>query len=93
MAELEKRTILVLSTGHVTKETARLLNSTKLEDWPCCGGPYAGYGWFVYAHDENDGQIPADLFAVMEFARANGCTNVLFDCDAEQVEGLPAYEW
>lgn len=94
MAELEKRTILVLCTGHVTEATADYLNKTPCEDWPFVGGPYADYGWFIYAHEENtDGRIPADLFNVMAFARTNGCTNVLFDCDSDEVEGLPFYEW
>ena len=94
MAKLEKRAILVVSTGHLTKETAEYLNDTPSAKWPFCGGPYADFGWFLYAHDENsDGSIPPDLYAVMQFAKANGCTNVLFDRDADQVEGLPFHEW
>ncbi|WP_438747663.1 hypothetical protein [Pararhizobium sp. O133] len=92
MAELEKRTIFVLGTYHVSWETADPLNNRPFSQWSFVGGPYADYGWFVYAHDENDGTIPADLSAVMQFATSNGCTNILFDCDADQVEGLPVYK-
>lgn len=93
MAELEKRTILVLGTCHISKATADLLTTTPVSKWPCVGGPYDEHGWFIYAHEDHDGRIPADLFAVMQFAWSNGCSNVLLDCDAQQVEGLPIYEW
>ncbi|WP_292862620.1 hypothetical protein [Mesorhizobium sp.] len=37
--------------------------------------------------------IPADLFDVMTWARRQGCEYILFDCNADQVDGLPAYDW
>lgn len=91
---LEIRKTLVLSTSHVTKATAKMLDSTPCSEWPAVGGPYGTYGWFFYAHDENcEPLMPDDLFAVMTFANANGCDNVLFDCDALEVDGLPTYDW
>lgn len=92
---LEFRKILVLSTSHVTEETKDLLDSDlPLDQWPVSGGPYGDYGWFMYAHeDPDDEKIPAELRVVFAFARANGCDNVLFDCDADQVDGLPTYDW
>lgn len=97
-AKLEIRKLLVLSTSHVTKATADLLNSTDaVTSWPWCGGPYGEYGWMFYCAEENNGEgdrhIPDDLFAVMQFARANGCDNVLLDRDSEPVDGLPTWEW
>ncbi len=90
---LESRKVLVLCTSHVTKATAELLDNSAAKDWPVIGGPYADYGWFIYVHDENDGKIPDDLWAVCQFANKNGFDNILFDCDASQVDGLPTWEW
>lgn len=90
---LEFRKVLVLSTAHATAETAKMLDSTPVALWPVVGGPYGTYGWFMYVHEDNDGLIPDDLFGVMQYARANGCDNILFDCDALEVDGLPTYEW
>lgn len=97
-AQLEIRKLLVLSTSHVTKATADLLNSTDAAtEWPGCGGPYGEYGWMFYCSEENNGEgdrhIPDELFAVMQFARANGCDNVLLDRDSDPVDGLPTWEW
>lgn len=67
--QLETRRVVVISTGHIRRLTAAILDRTRPAKWPCAGGPYAGYGWFVYAHDENCSvgrqRIPNDLFAVM----------------------------
>lgn len=97
MASLEIRRFVVISTAHVSETTARRLDTTPAKEWPCAGGPYGEYGWFVYAHDENagvgDDAIPADLFDVMCWSCANGCDYVLFDCDADAVDGLPVYDW
>lgn len=93
---MEKRTILVLSTAHLSPATATLLTTKDVSKWPCVGGPYSENGWFVYAHDENgDGneRIPDDLFAVMQYAKTQGCHNILFDCDADTIADLPTFSW
>lgn len=94
----EVQSFIALCTSHLTKETADYLTVTNHEDWPYAGGPYAGYGWFFYAHDENNSligeqSIPADLWAVMTYARKQGCSYVLFDRDADTTEELPTYDW
>lgn len=97
MSAPDLRRFIVLSTSHVSAATAKRLEDTPVEDWPCLGGPYGGYGWFLYAHDENagtgDDEIPADLFAVMAWVRKQGCDYLLLDCDGDEVEGLPTYDW
>lgn len=97
MANLETLKVVTISTGHVTSATATMLDSTPCAHWPCAGGAYADYGWFVYAHDENCGEgpqhIPDDLFAVMTWARQNGFSHILLDRDADQVDGLPFHDW
>ena len=97
MTSFEIREFIVISTAHVSEATAKLLDNIPAKDWPCAGGAYADYGWFVYAHDENAGvgkdAIPDDLFNVMTWARKQGCDYVLLDCDGEEVEGLPVHDW
>jgi len=97
MPSPEIRRFLVLSTSHIREETAKRLDLTPATAWPCAGGPYGSYGWFLYAHDENAGvgedRIPDDLFAVMTWVRTQGCDYLLLDCDGEEVDELPRYEW
>jgi hypothetical protein len=97
MTTLEIRRFVVISTAHVSETTARRLDNTPAKEWPCAGGPYGEYGWLVYVHDENAGvgrdAIPTDLFEAMCWARKQGCDYVLFDCDADMIEGLPTYDW
>lgn len=94
----EIRKLMVLSTSHVTAATAARLGSTDPRtEWPFCGGHYGEYGFFGYCSESNIGEgdrhIPDELFAVMQFARAQGCDNVLFDRDADPVDALPTWEW
>lgn len=89
---LEIRKVLVLSTVHVPPELAKSLDSMASPSWPVCGGPWAGYGWFMYAHEPNLDH-PPELNPVFEFARENGCDYVLFDCDACEVDILTKYDW
>lgn len=87
----------IISTWHLSEATAKRLDDTPAAEWPCRGGPYCYYGWFVYAHEENlgngDDAIPNDLFAAMTWARKHGFEYILFDCDADTVEGLTTYNW
>jgi hypothetical protein len=93
----EIRRFVVISTGHVSPETAAHLESTPSLDWPTIGGRYSEYGWFMYASDINDMPgdlaIPDDLFAVMTWARSQGVEHILFDRDADAIDGLPWFDW
>lgn len=86
------RTFLDLSTEHMKPETADMLEKTEWKDWPVSGSRTA-HGFFIYAHDSDDGSIPADLWTVMCFARECGADYILFDCDAATVVGLPTFDW
>lgn len=87
MAEMQP--ILILSTGHVSETTAKMLESTPVKDWPVSGGHYGEYGWFMYAGETG----PEDLQTIFEFARQNHCQYVLLDRDGAVVEELPVYDW
>jgi hypothetical protein len=86
--------MLDLSTGHVSEETAKRLT----ESPDSIGFPvYAkgDYGWIVWAGSRGDGNdgIPADLANVITFARERGCEWIMFDCDAPLSDSLPSFDW
>lgn len=91
--------ILTLSTAHVTADTAAQLDDRQhqmLGIAPFICFQKDDYGWFVHVPTVPEvtwhGQIPPDLNACMAMARAEGCTWLMFDCDADPVEGLPTYD-
>ncbi|MEQ1950893.1 hypothetical protein [Mesorhizobium sp. CN2-181] len=60
------------------------------------------HGWFIWAGDKEDDNwsadhlargVPEDLIAVLTYARNQGCDYVLFDQDADRIDGLPYFEW
>lgn len=100
---LEIDRTLVLSTAHVHPETAHILDGEDphkqidghVADWGC-------YGWVVWCGGQTVPKIeldaemlymPADLHRVVMFARDNNCQYVRFDCDADEIDGLPTWEW
>lgn len=94
MSDLDIRSFLILSTIHVPQSVAQMLDQTPREEWPLCGGHWSSYGWFLWCHEEDvEGNIPPELMVVFDFARSKGCNYVLFDCDADQRDDLPQFEW
>ena len=91
------RITIVLSTGHVSEKTAYLLDGTQVLHWEkrlgITGGRYSEYGWFMFASPVKDDRTPADLFAVMQYARAQGAEHVLFDRDEPADPNLPKFDW
>lgn len=105
MSHVEIEKMLVLSTGHITEETAKRLNEEAEELPPFCNiewGPAFAReeGWLFYVPkmaengepDDPEG-TPDDLARVFMFAREHGCDWVMLDCDGPQVELLPHHEW
>ena len=80
--------MLEMSTRHISKETAEWLQYHR-------SGCYqkGDYGWFVWSGDSAREDDPADLRAVLDFARAERVTWVMLDCDTDAVDGLPTFEW
>jgi len=95
---LEIETCLVLTTGHLSPQTADILNawvSAERSDCPITVGG-TPYGWFVPArqlHRAEFTPLPEDLVAVLRFASAKGCDHVLFDRDGPTLDGLQHHEW
>lgn len=97
-APLELGRHLVLSTAHVSLATSQLLANWAthpVEVQPLTVAA-TWYGWFVSTFEvEGDDavRIPADLAEVQRFARSLDCAYILFDCDADEVEGLQRFSW
>ena len=95
---MEKHNMLALSTGHITRETADLMDINRIGGVVLYNKDAAG--WFVHIPDSGldfdeleDGECPADLYRCMKYARDNGCDWIMFDCDVETIEDLPVYNW
>lgn len=50
------------------------------------------YGWFVWAEEDPQPDLPDELAAIMAHARSKGAEYILFDCDAPENPGLPVFE-
>jgi hypothetical protein len=98
---LPAEAMLVLSTSHLHQATADKMQYGSL---PLIQYDHDEYGWQVnvpsdepawlkIATDCVNGDIPDDLFLILEFARERGFEWVLFDADAETVSGLPTFSW
>lgn len=85
--------MMVLSTGHISKETAKLLEEDKVG---VVVYPKDEYGWFIVVTDWNGidaDPVPDDLAECLKIAEENGCDWLCLDCDGETVENLPIYQW
>ena len=99
--ELEK--VLTISTAHITEATSELLDANEARD--TVSYTKDEYGWLVYVPEamaptpgNNEGEDPSenrpmDLHACMLFACKLGCTWLMLDRDAEQIDELTTYEW
>lgn len=91
---VEVQSILMLSTGHVTKATADILNTPGQD---LIGGVmiWQSYGWVVWVDADaavTYAQYP-DLVACMKFALDMGIFWIRFDCDVDAIPDLPSYDW
>jgi len=84
--------MLDLSTAHVSKETAQMLDDDRLSDFVV---PYqkGDFGWFIWVPPVEHEGVPADLRAVLAYARTQQCDWVMLDCDAETIDNLPSFDW
>ena len=84
--------MLTLSTAHITKRTAERLDETSN---PMNLSVYAKgeYGWYIYDWDDRDTEIPDDLRDIFRFAQEHDCQVVCLDCDGDESDALPTYEW
>ena len=87
---------LVLTTAHVTEETAQWLDSDP--DQLVVYNKESGedqYGWFIpvyMAQEVLEEAIPEELKEIIQFADAHKCTWIMFDRDADEIDELPVFE-
>ena len=91
------RRFLDASSGHLSPETWAWLDEQTSDEAvrdpanrsaEILGGR-TRHGWFLYASEEPIAPVPADLAAVMLYARKQRCEYVLLDCDALPMADLP----
>lgn len=91
------RYFLDASSGHLSPETWTWLDDQTADDVVrdprnrSAGilGGRTRHGWFIHAPEEPDATIPADLAALLQYARQQSCDYVLLDCDALPMADLP----
>ena len=91
-ARLEIESTLVLSTGHVTKETADSLNGDIEPERGWSPHFQNEYGWIFWA-DQDLQLVPEEFEAIFALAKSVGCKWVRFDCDGPRVPTLPFFTW
>lgn len=102
---LEIMQVLVVNSGHITKEESELFEAASLDttgnsvELPGnMSGPMSWqYGWMFYIGERGDsvtteGMSPG-LAAVIELAWNEKIEWVRFDCDGPKLDNIPTYDW
>ena len=104
---MEMCKMLVLSTAHVSNDTAELLNrecERNAEYYkyagmvvrPSCSQlncANTAFAWLVCVSGEHDEAYPTDLRKVLEFAKQHGADWVSLDCEGDTIDELETYDW
>jgi hypothetical protein len=91
----ELHSMICLSMGHVSKETAQDFEGPNEFGTMPIFYEKREYGWFVYVSKEveTDKDYPADIVDLLAYARARGCGWIMLDQDGPVVDGLKTWEW
>lgn len=81
------RLFLDCSTAHLSSQARIYVDRTDVVASP------TPYGWFVWASEEPGDDVPPDLIAIMSYARSLGAEYICFDCDADEIDGFPTFDW
>lgn len=95
----EIRKVLVCSTSHVTRRVAEALDGNHLcIDGICWNN--VEYGWLVrYWNSKQEPNsiewkcTPVCMKHVIAKAEELGCSMILFDCDADTLDGVKTFDW
>ncbi|MBP2461419.1 MULTISPECIES: hypothetical protein [unclassified Rhizobium] len=88
------RSLLLISTGHLTWRTAKFLRDHDAADWPSPGGHYGDLGWFFWVNDGANAivpHLPHDLMSAFEYAAIQGASFLIFQDVSRVVPQLPTY--
>lgn len=90
---MELAKMLVLSTAHLSEQTAR--DWMAVCPWTCF--EKGDYGWFMYVCDDvaitEAEAVPLEVRSAIHVAKREGCEWIMWDCDASCIDELPQYEW
>lgn len=92
---LQVASMLSVSNNHLTTETRDFLDRARaVPRAGVIGSLWGEFCWIVYVYedDEDNRDFPADLLAVLRFARDRKFDFIKFDIDAPTVALLPRYE-
>ena len=93
--------IMTISTSHIDKDTADLLDNCvdmlsegELPEVPLTIIEKAGYGWIIYTADTKDMtyKLPRPLANCLRYADNYGCAWLAIDADGPTMDDLPTYE-
>lgn len=103
---LEIGKLLTISTAHISRETADLLELAVKDDTDLSLPVVftkGEYGYVVHISEELTGDrntdlnlysdTPEDLYECQKLAMENGCDWLVLDCDGDYADGLPVYDW
>lgn len=97
----EIRKTLVCSTAHVSRSVMMLMDDDCGRDVPWLIHSRLEYGWLVRYWPPKSSEdrtfawrtVPRCMKDVIERAESLGCTMVMFDRDADNLEGIRTYDW
>ena len=88
--------MVCLSTAHITKSTRDLLQDYVEDNCHRIKAPITYekgvYGYFVVISEIDPGW-PHDLVQILTWAKNQGCTWLMLDCDGPEMPELPVYDW
>jgi hypothetical protein len=96
--------MLVVSTSHVSEETAKMINRLRSTSWSSRSNDITwaptfsrDEGWMWYVGEENpvvlDMGWPDEFAALFSLAMKHGCNWLMLDRDGDVVDDLPTFEW
>lgn len=96
----EISSMLTLSSGHISGETAEKLeregelNAMGLSVYPKANSDGESFGWYVYIPGDYTGPcIPGDLKRCLAKAHSLGCGILCLDSDGPEDPSLDTYDW
>jgi hypothetical protein len=85
--ELESEHVIVISTAHLTQESANQDSTTY--PWLTMDS----YGSSIRVDPDFFPDLPADVVECLKYAARHSATILRFDCDGRTTSELPKYDW
>ena len=95
---MEISKMITMSTGHISEETSKILRDIN-NTLPISVYDKTGFGWFIYLPiDKTEDarilkELPKDLAMIFMFARHHMFDVICLDCDGNDIDELPIYDW